>query len=357
MRDWIWRGVIVAAVLGTGILQLVTPFQFTYWHDLLPRLYYLPIVAAALQYGWRGGLATALLAAAAFVPYIIASDREDRHLYESVEIISFISVAILTGILADRERRQKAELRASAEQLASVYEKLQTNFEGMKRAERLSAIGQLSAGLAHEIRNPLASIAGAASILQRSGPSDARYGRCLSIITHECDRLNRLLTNFLNFAGPRSPIFHRVDIHRILDNVIALANHTMERRNIEVSKRMAQQPLNLDCDPEQLEQVLLNLVINAVQASPDGAVVEVLAEPLGDKVAIRVVDHGSGVRPEHIDRLFDPFFTTKETGTGLGLPVAHQIVGQMGGELKATPNHDGGMTFSVILPGTHERAA
>lgn len=356
MRDWIWRGAIVAAVVGTGILQLVTPFHFTYWHDLLPRLYYLPIVAAALQFGWRGGLATALLAAAAFVPYIIVSDRADRHLYESVEIVSFISVAILTGVLADRERRQKAELRATAEQLAAVYDKLQTNFEGLKRAERLSAIGQLSAGLAHEIRNPLASIAGAASILQRSGPSDARYGRCLSIITHECDRLNRLLTNFLNFAGPRSPIFHRVDIHRILDNVITLANHTMERRNIEVSKRMAHQPLNLDCDPEQLEQVLLNLVINAVQASPDGAVVEVLAEPVEDKVAIRVVDHGSGVRPEHIDRLFDPFFTTKETGTGLGLPVAHQIVGQMGGELKATPNAEGGMTFSVVLPGTRERA-
>lgn len=120
---------------------------------------------------------------------------------------------------------------------------------------------------------------------------------------------------------------------------------------------MAHQPLNLDCDPEQLEQVLLNLVINAVQASPDGAAVEVLAEPVEDKVAIRVVDHGSGVRPEHIDRLFDPFFTTKETGTGLGLPVAHQIVGQMGGELKATPNAEGGMTFSVILPGTRERVA
>ena len=143
MRDWIWRGAIVAAVLGTGILQLVTPFHFTYWHDLLPRLYYLPIVAAALQFGWRGGLATALLAAAAFVPYIIVSDRADRHLYESVEIVSFISVAILTGVLADRERRQKAELRATAEQLAAVYDKLQTNFEGLKRAERLSAIGQL----------------------------------------------------------------------------------------------------------------------------------------------------------------------------------------------------------------------
>lgn len=357
MRDWIWRGVIVAAVLGTGILQLVTPFEFTYWHDLLPRLYYLPIIAAALQYGFRGGLATALLAAAAFTPYIVLSNRWDRHLYESVEIASFIAVATLTGVLTDRERRQKAELHESSQKLASVYAKLQTNFEGMKRAERLSAIGQLSAGLAHEIRNPLASIAGAASILQRTGPSDSRYERCLTIITYECERLNRLLTNFLNFAGPRSPVFQRVNIHRTIDNVMNLADHAMERSNIAVRKHMSPNPLNLDCDPEQLEQVLLNLVINALQASPPGSDVVVSAEEIDNKVAIRVMDHGSGVQPEHIDRLFDPFFTTKETGTGLGLPVAHQIVGQMGGELIATSNPDGGMTFAVILPSTRERAA
>jgi two-component system, NtrC family, sensor histidine kinase HydH len=357
MRDWVWRGAIIAAVLTIGLLQLLMPLEYKLWHDLFPRLYYLPIVAAALHYGWRGGLAAAVLAIAAFSPRIIASSQEERLVYEYIEILSFILVAILTGVLVDRERRQQAELRKSAEQLAAVYDKLQSNFEGMKRAERLSAIGQLSAGLAHEIRNPLASIAGAASILQRSGPPDARNEKCLEIITHECGRLNRLLTDFLNFAGPQPPSFQRVEIDRILDNVINLAVHAMARRNIDVRKRASDQTLTLDCDPEQLEQVLLNLVINAVQASPDEGEVEVAAEPVEDNVAIRVVDHGSGVRPEHIDRLFDPFFTTKETGTGLGLPVAHQIVGQMGGVLNAVPNPDGGMTFSVILPSTHERAA
>jgi two-component system, NtrC family, sensor histidine kinase HydH len=106
----------------------------------------------------------------------------------------------------------------------------------------------------------------------------------------------------------------------------------------------------VECDPEQLEQVLLNLMINAIEASPEGETVTLSAVADAGKVAIRVADHGYGVAPAHVSRLFDPFFTTKEHGTGLGLPVAHQVVMQMGGTLLAQQNSGSGMIFSVLLP-------
>jgi signal transduction histidine kinase len=227
---------------------------------------------------------------------------------------------------------------------------VQANFEGMKRAERLSAIGQLSAGLAHEIRNPLASISGAAAILTRGQDLDQKSAKCLEIITSECGRLNGLLTNFLNFARPRPPRLQTIQIEPVLGNVLELASHGVRGKAVRFEKQVQSGLQPVECDPEQLEQVLLNLMINAIEASPDGATVTLSAAAEESRIAIGVADRGHGVAPAHIDRLFDPFFTTKEHGTGLGLPVAHQIVRQMGGSLLARANPDRGMTFSVVLP-------
>jgi signal transduction histidine kinase len=129
-----------------------------------------------------------------------------------------------------------------------------------------------------------------------------------------------------------------------------VAEHALSKKQILFRDEVDRDLPEVECDPDQLRQVLLNLLINAIEASTDGATVTLAADAESGKVVIRVVDEGSGVAPEHIEKLFDPFFTTKETGTGLGLPVAHQIVGQMGGHLSARRNADRGMTFSVALP-------
>ncbi len=259
-------------------------------------------------------------------------------------------LAVAALLYGWRERRLRRHYEQLAGQLSSVYEKVQANFEGMKRAERLSALGQLSAGLAHEIRNPLASISGAAAILARSRDLDARNTKCLEIITSECERLNGLLTNFLNFARPRPPRLQAVELEPVLENVLGLAGHGVRGKAVSLAKTIEPGLAPVECDPEQLEQVLLNLMINAIEASPDGGTVTLSAAAEDGGIAIGVVDHGHGVAPAHIDRLFDPFFTTKEHGTGLGLPVAHQIVRQMGGSLLARANAGPGMTFSVVLP-------
>lgn len=350
--EWMRRAGLLAMVAAIAACQHLTPLDRTVWHYIFPRLYYLPIVLAALYEGWRGGLAIALLSGAAFLQQFLASENipAERVINRYLELISFCGVAVLTGVHTDRERRQKQNYQQLAEELSGVYEKLQANFEGMKRAERLSAIGQLSAGLAHEIRNPLASIAGAASILRRNQPLDAKGSKCVDIVESECKRLNALLTTFLNFAGPRPPNLESVPLNTILDSVIALAQHAIGRKSIEFQRRVAPELPPIECDPEHMTQVLLNLVINATEASNDGSVVTLIGEQSGEATTIRVVDHGSGVASEDIDKLFNPFFTTKETGTGLGLPVAHQIISQMGGFLTAHRNPNGGMTFSIAFP-------
>jgi signal transduction histidine kinase len=172
----------------------------------------------------------------------------------------------------------------------------------------------------------------------------------VDIIESECKRLDGLLTTFLNFARPRPPKLQTVLIDSMFDTVIALAQHAIGRKNIDFRRRVTAGLPAVECDPEQMIQVLLNLVINATEASSEGSVVTLSAEQVDDSTTVRVIDEGSGVAPEDIDKLFDPFFTTKETGTGLGLPVAHQIVGQMGGLLTAHRNSGGGMTFSIVFP-------
>jgi signal transduction histidine kinase len=226
----------------------------------------------------------------------------------------------------------------------------------MKRAERLFALGQLSAGLAHEVRNPLASIAGAAGILQRRLRPEEKDRECVDIIAKECRRLDSLLSHFLDFARPRAPKYQAIDSASLFDSVIQLAEHAAGgQQPIAFRKELEATLPPFEGDPELLTQVLLNLVINAIQAMPEGGDVFLSARSRNGRVLIQVRDEGCGIVPADRDRIFDPFFTTKETGTGLGLSVAHQIVEQHGGILSAEANLEKGTTFSVLLPAHHER--
>ena len=352
------RGVIVAAgILLISALHLATPVSDLHWHNIFQHLYYLPIVFAGLSSGWLGGLGAAILAGISNAPHNILTLQilPNYAIDQLLDVPVFCAAGVLTGVLAERGRKQRADLERTTRRLTEVYQELQDNFERMKRSERLFALGQLSAGLAHEIRNPLASVAGAAGILQRNrnlGPKDIE---CLEIISKECQRLNRLVGNFLDFARPRTPHYQQIDIVPVLDSVLALANHASGSQRIELRKEVFPQLPTVETDPELLKQVLLNLIMNAIQAMPDGGEVVVSALPRHDRILIQVKDRGVGIKPEDRDRIFDPFFTTKDNGSGLGLSVAHQIVEQHGGMLTAEANPERGMTFSVSLPLRHAR--
>ena len=351
VRRDIWLGVLAAVVL-LGILQYLAAPNLMHWIYVLQRLYYIPIVLAGLILGWRGGLTIALLAGAAFTtgtPPIWTVNRVDV-LDQLLELCIFCLVGVLCGALTDRLRKQATVLQRTSDQLRQAHEELEKNFERIKRAERIYSLAQLSAGLAHEIRTPLASLEGAAGLVQRENQSNERRREFLEIIQKESRRLNRLLSSFLEFAKPRQPELKMVEIGELLDSVIILVQHQCEASRLELRRCVDPGLTMVECDPEQMKQVLINLVMNACQAMPRGGTVLLEARRDGTSVNFDVHDQGGGIEEGNLERIFDPFFTTKESGTGLGLSVAHQIVSQHKGLLSIVRNSTHGATVRVSLP-------
>ncbi len=337
---------VVLALLSAAAFAL-SPAHITA-QVLLGRLLLLPVILAGWFAGWRTGMVFGLLASASTLYLRASQGLNDIALWTNVALLPAVGIA--AGLLSERQRLLNEEPQRLAEQLRTAHAELQENFEGMKRAERLFAVGQLSAGLAHEIRNPLASISGAAGILRRSAVSNEKREEVLDIIEKESQRLNAMLTNFLDFARPRPPQPRLIRVSTVLNRVISLASHSLGKKQIALRTQVQDGDPEVLVDGEQLQQVLLNMLMNAIQASEDGDFVLLATRLEPGRLWVDVRDQGSGVKPEHADRLFDPFFTTKEQGTGLGLPVAHEIVRSIGGMLKVTHNEDCGMTFSVGLP-------
>jgi two-component system, NtrC family, sensor histidine kinase HydH len=267
-----------------------------------------------------------------------------------VELTTFGLAGVIAGLLADRERMQRKRVEATKVELEHVYTELQQNIDQLKKTERLTAAGQLSASLAHEIRNPLASISGAAGILARGQASSEARTECLEILVKESQRLNKLLTNFLDFARPRLPRLQPAEPLAVVQSVTSLAQHTASRQGVSLEVFSEGEPREIQCDPEQIKQLLLNLVLNAIQATAGPGTVVVRVLFTRDPVCIDVCDQGQGIAPEAQDRIFDPFFTTKENGTGLGLAIALNIATQHGGMLACRPNPGGGTIFRLELP-------
>lgn len=287
-----------------------------------------------------------------YLPHILMTwgNSPAQSLSQYPEILVFLLVGVVTGIFSDRERKRELLLKHTAEELERVNRELQGSFEQLRRADRLSAIGKLSASLVHEIRNPMASIEGAIKILQKNGLPEEKRDEFSGIIEKECRRLNRLLTNLLEFARPSPPDYRDVNIGAVVDSVFGLAGPAALKNGITLKKTVSPQVPRVVCDPEQMTQVFLNLTLNAIQSMPDGGEISFDIGKEGENVAVQVKDQGVGIETQDLERIFDPFFTTREDGTGLGLSIAHQIVTQHGGSVRVDKNSDKGMTFSIVLP-------
>jgi two-component system, NtrC family, sensor histidine kinase HydH len=338
------------------VLTVMVPSSYVTAHNILHHLNFLPLMFSGMIFGARGAAWSALFAAAINAPVVARHwvewpmDAKDQIL----ELSIFSIAGLIAGFLSDRERAQRTKLEKTRQELENVYLELRASIEQMKKAERLSAAGQLAASLAHEIRNPLASISGAAGILQRGSAPPEYLQESLDILQKESQRLNKLLTNFLNFAKPRVPRLQNTDLNELLLSVLSLAMHAALDRRVRFTQDQAGESVEVACDPEQLKQVLLNLLLNAVDASPEDSEILIRAIALPHGAAIEVDDAGAGIHGEAAERIFDPFFTTKPKGTGLGLAISSMIVAQHGGRLSFDRNMRGGTTFRVELPAQKE---
>jgi two-component system sensor histidine kinase PilS (NtrC family) len=226
----------------------------------------------------------------------------------------------------------------------------------MKQKEKWAAIGELSSNIAHEIRNPLASLKGSIEMLKENSLPANHRERLMEIALNEMDRLNRIITDFLMYSRPATPVFMVFDLHELLDETLdLLENAGQERTSISVKKAYTG-PLEVNADPQKLRQVFWNLGINALEAMPEGGELTVSTSNQEEAVVIYFKDSGTGMSREEIEKIFFPFFTTKEKGTGLGLSIAYRIVEEHHGQLQVTSQTGIGTTFEVILPKSYEKA-
>jgi two-component system sensor histidine kinase HydH len=346
-----WVQVIAAGVLLLAALAWFVPPTDIEAHNILHHLNFIPLMAAGMVFGWQGALWALLFSGLIHAPHLLAiwPNAKADVFDQAIELGIFGVAGLIAGLLSDRERAQKVRLEQTTVQLEQVYKELQTNIEQVKKSERLSAAGQLAASLAHEIRNPLASISGAAGIIGRGHASNQNLNECLEIIQKESDRLNKLLGSFLDFARPRPPRFQPTDLRVLIQSVIVQSAHLNGVSSTPVRPIVNQSLPEVECDPEQIRQVLINLLLNAIQASPEQESVEVEARQQGQRVAVMIKDKGRGISKGDQAHIFEPFFTTKQGGTGLGLAIASKIIEQHEGALLAEETPGGGTTFRFDL--------
>lgn len=254
--------------------------------------------------------------------------------------------------------RKGGALGDEAEELIRRVEqcvmKLQERERDVRRAERLAAVGQLAAGVAHEIRNPLTSVI----LLIETTRSDPATGGLndedLDLIEAELHRIERSLQTLIDYARPPKLHRSRVDLVAVARDALTIARGRIELQSVQVQFDASSEPTNLDADRDQLRQVVLNLVLNALDVMPHGGTLGASVRPPGEDgmIELTVTDTGPGVRSDILPRLFEPFATSKETGLGLGLVVSKRIVTEHGGTILASNPQNGGACFTVRLPAT-----
>jgi signal transduction histidine kinase len=367
-------------LIGLGLMQVIEPkipffgsragsilsflIKLTLWYilmgwtDGIASPYYwlmlLPVMSAATSLGLVGLVVATALACGAYLSFFLflppgssVSDWPVLVLREATfPIAGFLTYELLEANRAATRRAQHA-----AEQLAEANRHLQEAEAQVRRTERLAALGQLSAGLAHEIRNPLSTIKGSAEMLLKNVDADSAVSHELAgFISTEVDRTNALVTRFLDFARPLSLHLEKTDITEVIDEAVAQVEKHTPPLDVSIYKNYSPDIPPLLLDRQLIERVLYNLLLNAAQASPPQGSVTVKTRQVGDTLELDVIDRGSGIAPKDRESIFNPFFTTKSSGVGLGLAIVSKIVDEHGGQITVESDPGAGSVFRVFLP-------
>ena len=220
----------------------------------------------------------------------------------------------------------------------------------MARAEHLATLGELAAGLAHEIRNPLAGIAGVVDIMGKELPAASPSRAVIGEVQNEILRIQAILNDLLSYARPRPPNFHPADLNTTVEQAVVLSRQQVRTKPIQVNFEQSAALPSVEHDPPLIQQVILNLLLNGIQAISGAGEVRVAILQDHDSAVVQVSDTGRGISPEALPRIFKPFFTTRSEGTGLGLSLANSIVQSHGGRIEVSSTLGKGTQFKVRLP-------
>jgi signal transduction histidine kinase len=330
-------------------LRYATASSAGIWHELSLRLYYVPILLGAYWYGVSGGLIVALVSAVAYVNHLLpGGPRFDPSRY--AEIVVFHVVGLSVGLLANGQRRVAARHQHAAETLEAANRDLRESHEQIRRIDRLKTVGEIAMGLAHEVRHPLASIRGALEIIEGRSSGDSPESEFSRLAISEVQRLDSLMWEFLTYARPHDPELRIVPLNDVVAQVLALLRVEADRARVALEVERSGAAIQVSIDPQQIEQALLNVVLNAIQATPAGRRIVIRQGVEGDEALVDVIDQGSGIAPNHLPKVFSPFFTTREGGTGLGLAIASRIVTAHQGRIDVHDTSRIGTCFRFRLP-------
>jgi len=322
-----------------------------YWMLLLP------VIIAAPAFSLSGTLLATIIACGAYFSFLAFIDWKAQFIPpEQIRELVFRGLALpflgfLTNQLAESSRAEARRAQAAADQLAEANRQLTEAEAAVRRTERLAAIGQMSAGLAHELRNPLGTIKTSAEMLTRSVGSEGAVAKEMAgFISSEVDRTNTLVTRFLDFARPLAVRPQRADITQVIDRAVTDVERHPAAEHVSIYRNYSPDVGPFLFDPDLMERVFYNLLVNAVQASPPRSSVTVKTHLEDDTVEVSIIDRGSGIDPKHLESIFNPFFTTRSQGVGLGLAIVSRVVDEHGGRIAVESEPGAGSVFRVSLP-------
>lgn len=328
-------------------------------------IFFLPVVSAAIYFGSVATLLWTTIASLAYVSLLIPALQE----YEltpagagilAIRVLFFYIAAVLVNRFAVENRRQVERLEVLSEKLEETNRQLRRAEADARRAERLAALGQLSAGLAHEIRNPLGVIKGSAEMLaQKVVGSQPLVAELAGYISSEVNRLNALVIRFLDFARPSKLELRPENIVEILDRAFESAAASFPNTKVKIERQYARDLPEIQADRQLCEQVFVNLITNAFQAMEnqdafsDGVLRLSAERDVSNQepgICVTVEDSGPGVPPQLREQIFNPFFTSKKDGVGLGLSIVAKIVDDHRGTIRLDSNTTRGARFRVFFP-------
>ena len=352
------RGTVLSVLLKFAVcyaaIGLTNGISSTYYLILL-----LPVVSAATTLGLLATAGFTALAILSYLSFLLPvyidwgkSELDPQAIGEiSLRIIFLPVVGFLTHQLAEANRVEARRYQAAAEQLAEANKCLQEAEAAVRRSDRLAALGQLTAGLAHELRNPMGTMrASAEMLLKNASEKDSVTRELAGFIASEVDRTNSLITRFLDFARPMHLRLKKTNVAGIIDEAITeLARHNPPYE-VTVYRNYSPEIPPIEIDGEWMERVIYNLLLNAAQATSPGGTITVKTRMIENQVEISVIDRGSGIKKEHLENIFNPFFTTKSDGVGLGLAIVSKIVDEHNGTILIESEPGSGSIFRLYLP-------
>jgi len=346
--------VVIFLSLLISSFHFLTPIHYHPLHLVFDRLCYFPIILAAFWFGLGGGIVSGIFMAFMHLSHIWiqwGGDFFGANLQQTLEVFVHLFIGVVTGVLSERFLRTAKQLRESYAELRQKTDEILKVEEQLRRTERVQALAELSAGIAHEIRTPLASIKGASEILASSSLTDEQRTEFSQILLKETKHLNRVVSEFLDFARPKTQQLASCHVPQIIDSVLDLTTQQRQKHEIRVVRHYAPDLPTILFDQSQLKQVFANLIANAIQAMPDGGTLTISCQ-LNNQTELEclIEDSGRGISEKDLTRLFDPFFTTRPNGTGLGLSIVHKILNHHHGAINAFNRNGGGACFQVRFP-------